>query len=193
MVTITRLTASTALALVALPSQAALLSYQAAVGPEVAGATGSGSVVLHYDSIAHTLQILSTWSGLTGTTTVAHIHCCVASPGTGVAGVAVAPGTVPGFPSGTTAGAYTSPLIDLTNAASFTAAFLNGFGGGTLAGAEAALVSGLNNGTAYFNIHTNAFPAGEIRGFPAAVPEPGMLVLSALGLATLGWSRRRHV
>ena len=38
----------------------------------------------------------ASFSGLSGTTTVAHIHCCTASPGTGTIGVAVTPVTLPG-------------------------------------------------------------------------------------------------
>lgn len=170
-------------------AQAALIRYGAALGPEAALATGSGSVTVDYDSVAHTLLISANWSGLSGTTTIAHIHCCTASPNSGTVGVAVTPGTLPGFPVGTTAGSYVSPLLDLTSAATFTTGFVNTFAGGVPANAEAALIAGIGNQRAYFNVHSTAFPGGEIRGF--LVPEPGTLAL--LGVAGVGFLWRRRV
>lgn len=179
-----------ALCITAVPAaQAGPRLFSSALTPEVAGATGSGTVDLSYDSVNHTLGISTDFSGLSGVTTVAHIHCCVAPPGT--VGVAVTPGTLPGFPAGISAGSY-SVELDLENAATYTAGFLANFGGGTAAGAEAALIAGLMAGTAYFNVHSNLFPFGEIRGFLAQVPEPPSFALLGLGLLAAAAAARRR-
>ena len=177
------------LSVFSVPAQSSLV-FEATLAPEAFGATGSGFVTLTYDPTAHTLGIEANWTGLSGTTTVAHVHCCTASPGTGTAGVAVSTPTLPAFPSGVTLGTY-DVVLDLTAASTYSSSFIT-FGGGTIAGAEAALLSGMTNGTAYFNIHTTNFGGGEIRGFTQPVPEPATLGLLGLGLLGLAASRQRH-
>ncbi|EXI67428.1 MAG: CHRD domain protein [Candidatus Accumulibacter adjunctus] len=170
-------------------ASATIYTYAGNLAPEVTGAQGSGIVKLKFDDSTNDLSIYAGFGGLSGLTTVAHIHCCTAAAGTGTIGVAVTPGTLPGFPAGVSADSY-SAVIDLDLASSFTSAFINNFGGGTVAGARTALFAGLDAGTAYFNIHTSAFPGGEIRAFPERVPEPASLFLGFLGIGALLLTRR---
>lgn len=170
-------------------AMAAPTVFHTTLGPEVAGATGSGTATLVFESTTNKLSFDVDWTGLSGLTTVAHIHCCVPTAGSGTVGVAVTPGTLPGFPGGVSSGSYDAE-VDLGLTSSFTAAFVNNFGGGTVDGARARLLQGMTDGTAYFNIHTNRFPGGEIRGF-LAVPEPASLALAAFGVVGLLASRRR--
>jgi len=170
----------------------AVLSGPAEAPPNASPGTGFATVTI--DTVAHTLRVQSTFSGLLSPTTASHIHCCTVAPGT--AGVATMTPTFSGFPLGVTAGSM-DQSFDTTTAASFNPAFVTA-NGGTAATAEAALFSGLLAGQAYLNIHTGQFPQGEIRGFlvvqPTVVtPESGTWSLLGMGLAAV-WavSRRRR-
>ncbi len=156
---------------------------------------GSGVATITFDVIAHTMRIETSFSGLLGTTTAAHIHAATAVAGTGTAGVATQTPFFTGFPIGVTSGSY-DHTFDLTLASSFSASFL-GNNGGTTASAESALLAAAANGRAYLNIHTTVYAGGEIRGFLQAqanpVPEPSsLLVLSSL-LGCLAMKRWRLI
>ncbi len=179
--------------LFAASAQANIVTYAGTFAPEAAGATGTGSLLLTYDDAARTLAILANWSGLSGVTSTAHIHCCTTIPRTGVSGVALAEsGILPGFPLDVQSGTY-SRVIDLTLNSQYGAGFLTA-SGGTAALAEARLMSNLASGNAYFNIHSRTFPPGEIRAFVNVVPEPGTmaLVLAAAGVAAAVSARRQR-
>lgn len=151
-----------------------------------------GAAVVKFDVATHELTISTAFLSLIGDTTAAHIHCCTATPGVDVAGVATETPTFGGFPLGVQIGAY-NHIYDTSLASSWNGAFLSA-NGGTTAGAEAAFLAGLNAGAAYLNIHTTAYPAGEIRGFLAIapVPEPGASAMLSLGLPALMLVARRR-
>jgi hypothetical protein len=181
--------ASVAAVGLASPASSAVFTFGQFLSPEAADATGTGYARVTFDTTLRTLRVQASWSGLSGSTSVAHIHCCTASPGT--IGVAVTPGTFPGFPVGVKAGTYDATL-DLSNSATYTANFRNNFGGGSVNGAQAALLLGLQQNLAYLNIHTDIFPSGEIRGFLTAVPEPASWALMIAGFGMAGITLRRR-
>ncbi len=149
---------------------------------------GTGFATVTIDTMAHTLFVDVSFSGLLGTTTASHIHCCTAVPFTGTANVATQTPTFAGFPLGVTSGIYMN-TFDTSLTATYNAPFVTG-NGGTAAGAEAALAAGLASGVAYLNIHSTVDPGGEIRGFLVPVPEPATFGGVALLLAGLYWRRR---
>jgi len=164
----------------------AMLSGALEVPSNASAGTGSATVVL--DTIANTLFVDVVFSGLTGTTTASHIHCCVASPFLNAnAGVATQVPTFLNLPLGVTSGSFTQ-LLDLTLASSYNPAFITAEGG-TVPDAEAALVLGMEDGESYLNIHTTSYPGGEIRGLLAETPEPGSILLLGSGLVGLVCTR----
>ena len=170
-------------------SYSTVLSGAAESPPNASPGTGWASLVL--DTTAHTMRLETSFSGLLGNTTSAHIHCCTSTPEAGTAGVATQLPYFVGFPVGVTSGVYDA-TFDLASATSWNPAFVTANGGST-ASAELALLAGLNAEKAYLNIHTAQFGGGEIRGFLSRdVPEPALPALLGLGAIAAFASRRRR-
>jgi hypothetical protein len=177
-------------------SSAAILVYTTSLsGPAESppnASLGTGFTEVDINTSAQTMEVKTTFSGLTSNTTASHIHCCVVAPGTAI--VATTVPSFPGFPLGVTSGTFDN-TFDLTLASTYNPAFVTA-SGGTVASAEAGLLAGLAAGTAYDNVHTTNFPNGEIRGFLHAVPEPStwaMMLLGFCGLGYMAYRRRSHL
>jgi hypothetical protein len=156
--------------------------------PNASPATGNARV--SFDPVTKQMHVQVDFSGLLGTTTASHIHCCTAVPGVGTAGVATTTPTFTGFPLGVTSGTY-DHVFDMSLLSSYNPAFVAA-NGGTALSAEAVLFAGIEAGRAYLNVHSTFKPGGEIRGF-LGVPEPGTMALFAaglLGMVTIGRRRR---
>ena len=175
-------------------SSAALVFYSAPLSgaaeapPNASPGTGVATLLVDTAALTMTLDVI--FSGLLGTVTASHIHCCTAVPDTGTAGVATQTPTFSGFPLGVTAGTY-HQVFDMTLPSTWNAAFVTANGGSALLAAD-AFMAGLDAERAYLNIHTSLVPSGEIRGFLIRdVPEPAMAGLLGLAAVGLAWSKRR--
>jgi hypothetical protein len=151
--------------------------------------TGTGTAIVTVDFDQMTMRVQETFSNLTAGVIASHIHCCTATPNSGVAGVATVTPTFTDFPSGVTSGSY-DHTFDMTLASSYNSAFVTAKGG--IDEAFQALVTGLNTGTAYTNIHSSDFMMGEIRGFLAPIPEPETYAMLLAGLGLIGAVARRR-
>ena len=82
-----RLISVIGLCLLATQASATILIYDAALGNFEAppsGSPGIGFAEIDIDTIANTMRVRVTFSGLTSGTTASHIHCCTALPDTGM-------------------------------------------------------------------------------------------------------------
>lgn len=163
--------------------------YHLNFGPEAVGATGTGIGTVAIDTTLNYMLINLEFSGLSGNTTVSHIHGPTPNPYTGTAGVMSSLPSFPGFPQGVTFGTY-NRLFDMTLASSYSANFITN-NGGTPLSAFAAFNAAAAAGRTYLNIHTSRFPGGEIRAFLNPVPEPSSVALTGIGLALLAYGRHR--
>jgi hypothetical protein len=191
-----------AVALLAAPraSHAAVMTFVASLSgpnespPTTSPGTGFSTVVI--DTVANTLHVNVSFTGLESNTTASHIHTPTTTPFSGTAGVATTTPTFLGFPLGVTSGTYDQTL-DLTLASSYNPSFVTA-NGGSVPASEAALIAGIVNGQAYLNIHTQTFGGGAIRGFLVAIPEPTSIVMlgtGVLGVIACTWragARRRR-
>jgi hypothetical protein len=155
-------------------ASAAVETYYASLNGAVEAppnnSAGVGTCRVDIDRAANTMRVRAVFSGLTGTTTVCHIHGRTAQPNAGTAGVATPTPTFPGFPSGVRAGTY-DRTFDMTLASSYNSAFVTN-NGGTPATAATALFNAIAAQSAYLNVHSTTFGGGEIRGFFALVCPP---------------------
>ena len=187
MKTFMHLASVAAVTLAASVAQGAIVQYAASLnGPSESPPNQSpatGSALFEFDTITHSLTMSINFSGLVGTTTVAHIHADTAVAGTGTAGVASG---LTSWTTGLNSGTYTN-TINMLSSASYSSAYVAAHGG-TAASAETDLLAAMTIGRAYLNIHSTTYPGGEIRGFIYQVPAPGMLPL----LAVCGLVARRR-
>ena len=192
-VTLTAVCAAAAMA-ASLPAAASVVTYfttlsgAAEIPPNASPGTGSATVT--YDDSTSKLSLHVEFTGLIGTTTASHIHCCTAAAGAGTAGVATTTPTFAGFPLGVHSGIYDA-LLDLDAATSWNPGFISSHGA-TIASAKSDFLTGLSAGKTYLNVHSTFAPGGEIRGFLQQVPEPASYGLALGGLAMLALARRRR-
>ena len=124
---------------------------------------GSGTLTLNLDN---TVGYDITFSGLTGTTTVSHIHGPAA----------------PGVPAGVVQG------LTFVSGLGATSGQLQGTTGALTTQQATDMLAGLH----YVNIHSTFAPGGEIRGQILLVPEPTTFALLGFGSLAVVMARRQR-
>ena len=140
---------------------------------------GTGIARATLDTVAGTMRIEASFSGLTGTVTASHIHVRPDSL-TPNGGVATQLPTFSGFPSGVTAGTYDN-TFNMLLSTSWNASYITA-NGGTPTSAWNAFQAKMAAGLTYLNVHSTTFGSGELRANLALVPEPATLSILSLGI-----------
>jgi hypothetical protein len=168
----------------------------ALTGTGLSGSAAVGTALVTLDLDLVTARIEASFAGLQGGALGLQLHCCTAAAGNGTAMGAMANTSPAGFPLGVGAGSL-DITYDLTDGATYSAAFVTASGGMVVDGLN-ALINGVEAGKIYLNISSSAFPGGEIRGFlveqTAAVPEPDryLSLLASLGAVSAMALRRQQ-
>jgi hypothetical protein len=124
--------------------------------PVATGATGSATLTI--DDVTGAWSLVGNYTGLTSTSTLAHIH--------GPAGV-----------NGTA-----SPVFDLSHGSATSGTLSGASNPPTVAAYNAQQITDLKNGLHYVNVHSVNFGPGEIRGQLVPIPEPAALGFGLLGV-----------
>jgi len=143
-------------------------SLSGAIEVPVNNSAGTGKAVVTISGNLMRVQV--NFSGLTGNTTMSHIHAptAIALSPTSTAGVATKTPTFTGFPLGVKAGTY-DHTFNMTFDTSYNPSYITA-NGGTAASAFIALKAAIAAGKSYLNIHSTFAGGGEIRGFLIACP-----------------------
>lgn len=152
-------------------------------------ATGTGTAILDYDDkntaalTDDTYNFAMSVFGLTGVSTMFHIHGAATTAQNGPIRVSLDAAPFVAFNVGGTL------LVGGNNVAAPSALFSNG------AFVNLSFLNMLRNGLAYINVHSGAFPGGEVRGQlveVSVIPEPSTYAMWLAGLGVMGLVLRRR-